>query len=492
MIRLRWCALLCVAATACSDSAGPRSAAIRVISGAPGTDTILASTASLFTVEVVDRSGSPVSGASVHFTTQASAVDSTGVRKTLYACNPQLHACAGPAGDGGFGVYYGGFTATTDDRGRASATVQYGIVAGAGALQVSVPEMGDSITIRCTTRPGSLTQIMVSPRDTALYVGASYAFSVHSADLFGNARTDVVSSRVITPGIIALSRGRVTAVGLGRGIIVMASGGVRDTAFVSVPPPGRLVTMGWPPDFSTLTELTLVNTDGTDRRVILHDQGNDGTASPSWTLTGDGVLFESFQLPGRSLVITDTLGTNQRFVIDTAVFHDAFQIAVAAHTGLLYFYSPSNSLALSGIFRSNADGSGAAYLFSGVQPAPSPDGSHVAYIEPGSDGVLDVRDLNTGHVITIATGAARPKWSPTGEKVAFAGDLETDIHVVSADGTASRIFATDGAEGVSWSPDAQWLVVSGALAGLKLIRVSDGEVLPIPGTSTLLEPAWRP
>jgi Tol biopolymer transport system component len=170
------------------------------------------------------------------------------------------------------------------------------------------------------------------------------------------------------------------------------------------------------------------------------------------------------------------------------------------------------------------DGSARRVLATSARlPGVAPDGSHLAYLEPGpSGGRLGSLDLSSGASLTLADAAAlgfayfgQPRFSPDGQFVAFAASggpsgpgtfggrlgLLTaprahgpnwDLWVVNADGSGLRQ-ATIIPEGddlnAAWSPDGEWLAAYGP-PGLYLVPAfAPGPTTPIL-TGGVGQPDW--
>ena len=479
-------------AFACSDATSAHPAAhLRVVSGAGSSDTIMALSPVPLIVEVRDSSGQPAANLAVHFESQLPAgVDSYRVERGVYVCGAVNRRCSTYVDDQDYSVNTE-WDQVTDSLGQAFIGVQYGVIAGHTAVEVTVPSLGVSTSAPFTTLPGNIAGVIASVPDTAIYVGRSYALTASAADRFRNPRSGSVTLRALTPLVAALSGGRVTAESIGRARMEMTVGAIVDTAYASVPPPGRLVMFGG--------GLTLLNTDGSDRRTIIATGGDHGTALPVWTADGAHIVFEELGSDqSEELQIVDTLGTRHALFAPTDSVSQSIQPNIGAQDGLLYFAGKKQGMN-AGIYRAHTDGSAIMLLVSGVQPAPSPDGSSLAYVSAGS--VL-VTFLATDFPTTIAVpGPAYPRWSPSGELIAFSDNFGLHVDVVRPDGTGLRSLGVPTNSAVSWSPDSQWLVVSHYTGfpgnrpsdpGVELIRVSDGEQLPIPWTRDLQQPAWRP
>ena len=470
--------------TSSTEPDGSASQAIVLISGGSATGEAL-TVAEPIVVEVRDAYGTPVSGVQVEFTT--STADETNlIRRSLYVCPSELATCAWYGDAGNYGIYSGARTVTSAD-GRTSATVQFGIIAGAGTLTIAVPSLGASRNITYTTVPGPLSQI-VGTLDTAVYAGVTYSINARAADRVGNPRSEAVTASSVTPGIVTTSADRATAVATGRGRIVLRTGSIVDTAFVSVIPHGRLAAVGWSPDG---TSLTLLDTDGSGRRLVGVILPNNGNTAPVWVPNGRELVFQSMTAgnPDGYLRAIDTMGVQRPVIDNTGEFSELREPAIALATGRLYFRGHSRITDIWGVYSSNTDGSNTAFLAPGLEPAPAPDGQRVAYIV-GTD--LYVRDVAAGTATLIAASAQLPAWSPDGTNIAYITSGLESVRVVATDGSADRLLARGFHDFLSWSPDGKWLAASRYAGGLDLIHVPDATVLPIREMGNLTQFAWRP
>ena len=119
----------------------------------------------------------------------------------------------------------------------------------------------------------------------------------------------------------------------------------------------------------------------------------------------------------------------------------------------------------------------------------SPDGSRIAYAQPGADPGLYVASadgtLRTLLRGTETAGAVAPAWSPDGSLIAYA--LGGQIYVVTPDGEAPRPLS-DGVGPLAWSPDGTKIAFT-LEGGIDVVNV-DGSGLTRIGDG--YEFAWSP
>jgi TolB protein len=136
-------------------------------------------------------------------------------------------------------------------------------------------------------------------------------------------------------------------------------------------------------------------------------------------------------------------------------------------------------------------------------PERSPDGSRLAYVADGPNGLPQIFLLEDGRsrrLTDLPGGASDPTWSPDGTRIAFAGartkggdsDIfvgDSDIFVVGVDGSHVRMIAgTDGYDRrPDWSPDGSRIVFDN-YGEIWVATVDDGTLTrlpltPLPGSS---------
>jgi Tol biopolymer transport system component len=141
-------------------------------------------------------------------------------------------------------------------------------------------------------------------------------------------------------------------------------------------------------------------------------------------------------------------------------------------------------------------------------PSFSPDGSRIAFMgHEGADYDIYVADVATGEAtrLTDAPGSdGWPAWSPGGSTIAFASERDDclyapaaepcwiepggepgehhDIWLMDADGSNQRRVTPEFGQFVAWSPDGEYLLVSGySLYVIRPDGTGRAEVLPEAG-----------
>jgi Tol biopolymer transport system component len=192
-------------------------------------------------------------------------------------------------------------------------------------------------------------------------------------------------------------------------------------------------------------EIFVARADGSERRNITNDPANDW--GPDWSPDGSTIAFNSDRSGSLRGYLVDPDGSNLR------------QIAVDAWV---------------------------------EYPSFSPDGSQIAFMgHQGSDYEIFVADLASGAVLQLTDDPGQdgwPAWSPNGSTIAFTsvrddclyvpaerecwrGDEpgeHRDVWLVDADGSDVRRASPEYGQFVAWSPDGDYLLVSGY--GLYVIR----------------------
>ncbi|MEP6729249.1 MAG: hypothetical protein ABJE10_01360 [bacterium] len=376
---------------------------------------------------------------------------------------------------------YGTFIAdSTDASGRARVLVQLGTVAGAAGVAITVPELGVKDTARFTVRPGNAARIVMSVRDTAVTVGATYSLGASAGDVFGNARTELPIFASLTPYTTIDAAGIVKAASAGRAVITIKSGAFVDTSRVSIVPDYTIVGV-------TQGTISTTKLDGTGLTRLTAVASS--VMLPRWNPTGTRVVFYEGNPDSNAQLYTVDLAGVRTLVAVGAGPSTKFFPAFSADGQQLFFAGLPAGSSYSEIWRSQADGSGVTKLTSSggqvvsTQPSPSPDGTKIVF---NSGGIITTMDVASMTRKSLGVRGDFPKFSPDGTQILFLGqglNFSTNLAVMNADGTNVRVSLThvyDQYSGPSWSPDGTWIVVQDQYNNsLELVRASNFEILPL-------------
>ena len=149
-----------------TDVGGPLD--VRVTPGAVASDTVHAILRDPITVEVTRVGGGARPGVEVRFTPINADTSAYYRPSVLLAGSTSLTDTK--------------VTRYTDARGRVAVQVQLAQFAGPAAVEVAVPAASFVDTVKFTVRPGAAVKFTVTPTDSAVYVGNSYALRTTAFD----------------------------------------------------------------------------------------------------------------------------------------------------------------------------------------------------------------------------------------------------------------------------------------------------------------------
>ena len=454
-----------------SDSTSPRRArGIVFVSGQNAADTAGALLAGPLLVEIHDSSGAPApTGTVVRFTTVT--------RKGSFTPEMTVEPLTGS-------TYTTLAVGSTDAAGRTAVLVRLGFGAGDGRIAVSVPTLGLLDTARFTIRPAAPVRVTIAPADTTILSGKSFTFRGGAADQYGNTTTDPITWVADSGGAVS-NTGTFTATGPGRFRVVATGTKGSAISHISGVPPFRLVAAT-----SFPASVILVDADGSHPKALTTFSDGGIGPHPTSIPRTSSIVFTTLEGGLQTLKVVDTNGVVRPFFATTPVrvTHEAEPEATADGQWLFFSaYDSDCSLYRYCLYRARPDGSGAEPLWpfvgpstTNTRPAPSPDGSKVAYMTAVTSINVRVLDIVNRSVSQWYVEGDRPSWSPNGQQIAFTGYSGGPISLVNVDGSGKRVltnhFYSSGAP-ISWSPDGRWILAKGTF--YELIDSSTGIAMPL-------------
>ncbi len=492
-------ALALFAVAACGENTAPKVAvALRVLSPSRISDTIQATFTDPVTVQVMDAQGHGVAG---------------GV--AFFIVSPPESLSQYPI------VYFGGsaqtpdanqYQAYADQQGMVRVFLRNGAKAGAFRVEIRVGAAADSVVV--TIRPGAPVVVTLAPKDTAVYVAASYELTPHLYDRVGNLTPDPVSFTARRATVASSDSNLVQAHATGRAYIVATSGAARDSAAVSVVPQGRILAFTDRIGSGEIAKFVLFDLDGSNYRVVDTTSFAFNNRGQYFFPDGQSVVFHDVCRPGVLCLFTMTiLGVRDTLVTPTDTILQA-TTPQPSRDGAWVYFTAVTGYEQEEIWRVSGTGTGATRISpvstineGWASPSPSPDGSQLAVLFASQTGAgLGVMTVATGQIQPIDPSArAALRWSPVAGEIAYFGG--GGLRVMRSDGLlvlgpiATPVdVGWDGSDGqIDWSGDGKWLIacITGAFSGARHLTLIDrltGELLPLAFTArdNLCGATWQP
>lgn len=509
LIRAVACASLSLlAACGTTDPSDPGHPGIRFVAIPSAPDTVEAQPVQALVAELRDDNGNPMPGVVVRF--EAQPPDTASKRGSAAVCPLRFVRCDGSPS----------MIDTTDNLGRAQATLNLGTIPGTAAVLVIAPTLNKTDMARFTVLPGAAARVRVAYADTALDIGGTATLRATVVDRFNNPRAEVATLSTGNANAITFNAatGVISASQMGTQYVFARFGTLTDSTSVRVVPSGRLVV------WSELSgAVQLVNLNGSNLRTVVAKAMSDGGVFPHFDASRQritlltGVLPSGFGGQATKVVVVDTAGVSSRDVVGSFVnasaarqLADGTLLIVAQKSvgepNALFRVAADNSLTLLGLLPELEYQYGEADI--------SPDGSRVAFLaRTSATRELRMLTVATGVITKLAFNARTPRWSSQGDRIAFLVPLAGGN--TSAGGTACIVNPNDGsirvlglpafAPGIAWSPDGTYLIGSltsvnaqgAAQTGLRLLRVTDGASVILRFRNALgvnevyTQPDWR-
>ena len=218
----------------------------------------------------------------------------------------------------------------------------------------------------------------------------------------------------------------------------------------------------------------------TASRMLYYDFGNvwimndDGSGATALTVSADQAFDPSWAPDGKRILFNAAKGETQTsiYVMNadgsavTRITHPPVGSGDIRPTKFGKGIAFVRWSAGEAIYRANLDGSGEALVSAGRNPAGSPGGDRLAYVNNG-----DIHEYNavTGQSVNLTNtpgiSESDPSYSPNGKQIVFAATSTgiNGIYVMRTDGTAVTRLAWSAVgshELPKWSPDGKRIAFS--------------------------------
>lgn len=394
-------------------------------------------------------------------------------------------------------------TDSTDEEGVVHVQVRMGRTAGTGRLLVTVPTLGLQDTARFEIRPGAAAALQGAATDAALPIGGMLALNMHVTDRYGNVRSDPVTYASSSPAV-SVSGGVVTGRAFGNASVSASAGSLNAQVILQVVPVGSIAFNVYPDLSGKLSAIYTSHLDGSEVTLRAHTAAGAGSwpgpMTPTW-LSATELIYSDEVTSHRPLHLLDlTTGTSRRFLAPGQQMQIEHHPQVTSEGNWLFFSGGTDRGYWLYRVRDNGEElqriSPVDAELSHWTPAPSPDGTRVAYTAQGAwEGGFEIMDLTTGQVRHIPVEGELPSWSPDGEQIAYLSG--NDLRSVKPDGTGDRSLTAQPhrfSGRIGWSPDGAYLVTTVDFTRLGIIEFATGEVVSVKmlGDVTFASPVWRP
>ena len=483
-MRSRVVAVLCVAGPlACGGTAEPAvSSGVRVVASPQRSDTVLALAPQALIVELRGGERQIAPGQAIRFEVLAPKGTTRTNERGVHICRVDGPSCGAALIPERVTV-----SDTTDKEGRARVLVRYGTITGPAWVRFAAPQSGFADSVLFTVQPGAATRIRFQNAPAAVKVGSAITVVASATDRWDNARADQPSFSTSFSNVTIDSRGRVSGLSVGRANIFASFGAYRDSSYVSVVPDGRYLFHTIEFGVARVMEIAF---DGSGSRFVAEKAINAQSAP------NGAVLVHQFTFGSGQRLQLVTPDVPQRRVTISDIFQRE-EFGQLAANGWIYFSGALAGESFS-IWRIRPDGGGLERRTSGLgewRSAPSPDGTKLLYHRTGiyrnafDAWDLVVMDIQGGFPSLEIRDVLGAAWSPDGSQIAYLSQPTREVMVVNADGSGQRKVSNQVGyyDHLDWTTDHDLLLVRSS-QGVELMRVSNGERIPLPSTGDFLAP----
>ncbi|MCC7053850.1 MAG: hypothetical protein IT355_11330 [Gemmatimonadaceae bacterium] len=483
---------------------------LKILAGAGATDTINAQPLQSLVVEVRGPDSLPARGTVVRFEVQRTTDTTRRGYATMHACSVSEPVCGQfPGAD-----WQSVASDTVDAKGKVSALLRFGTIAGRAVVRIVVPDFAYSDSAIYTVTPGAAAAVRLAGATTMLSIGRTKSMRGAIVDRWGNLRSELPTVSSTSGSALSLdaTTGAATGLALGTETVYASFGTLKDSTIVTVVPQGRLLVWS-----ASNGSVRMIDIDGTDARTVISSVGSDLGTFPQFDQARQQVTLHrgtfSTGGPATVIVVIDTSGVAKREISSGVLGNvyaqrrmaDGSIRVVAGVTG--FPDGTLSSILPDGTVVQLLNLPGMLDIYGGADI--SPDGSKVAYLTAGARGAeLRALDVATAAGVTLAPAARAPRWSASGDRVAYLDPtsingfgLDGTLNVVNADGSGWRLINAAGfSPGLSWSPDGTYVIGRNNIGALQVTRVSDGVAVRLQlgdpafnnGTfDDLFQPDWR-
>ncbi len=243
-----------------------------------------------------------------------------------------------------------------------------------------------------------------------------------------------------------------------------------------------------PPPSPRTSELYVVNSDGSEKRLLARLRSSIGNTFAAWLPDGQTIAFASYS----RVLFVNADGSGQRNITRELGLS---QLPVWSPDGHRIALVRGRGNKSADIYVMNADASGLRRLTrsgASLYPIWSPNGRRIAFMQvPLVRKHPPVWRLEVWVMNADGSGQRRlargvpSAWSPDGQRLAFTTDpgRSSEIYVMNADGSRQRRLAqnTVNETGATWSPDGQKILFVRARRGTRG-KVSDIYVMSADGS----------